>query len=103
MTLQAPRLTLMVVGRRNWILSSALGMNTNSVWVDECNWTGAKFAKTIRSETLLTFIERSRTVISKIWQFSLSVNRQLLAATASGQLVKQIMSPADYNLDSRSN
>ena len=48
MTLQAPRLTLMVVGRRNWILSSALGMNTNSVWVDECNWTGAKFAKTIR-------------------------------------------------------
>ena len=103
MTLQAPRLTLMVVGRRNWILSSALGMNTNSVWVDECNWTGAKFAKTMRSETLFTFIERSRTVISKIWQFSLSVNRQLLAGTASGQLVKQIISPADYNLDSRSN
>ena len=103
MTLQAPRLTLMVVGRRNWILSSALGMNTNSVWVDECNWTGAKFAKTIRCETFFTFIERSRTVISKIWQFSLSVNRQLLAAMDRGQLVKQIISPADYNLDSRSN
>ena len=78
-------------------------MNTNSVWVDECNWTGAKFAKTMRSETLFTFIERSRTVISKIWEFSLSVNRQLLAGTDSGQLVKQIISPADYNLDSRSN
>ena len=69
MTLQAPRLTLMVVGRRNWILSSALGMNTNSVWVDECNWTGAKFAKTIRSETFLLSLKDPGLLFQKYGSF----------------------------------